>query len=360
MVLFAVDEDKGKRQGHAVRASILAHTCLMQGLEVSFICADQGVYDCLIGGGFSRIRLTDRSALLAASETERPPLLVWDAARPLTRKEMASLHEHGTAVIEFDAPDSKSYADEVVNGFELTLRGALGQQYRLVGPDYFVVDRCFTNVKEWRRGSSFLQNSLDLLVCFDGPECEQLLRSTLEALARVPACRSIQIRAMAGVEEGRGRAIQRSFSALKNLQVYTGMNTALAAQLIRFSCFGIVSFGPPFINTMAAELPALLVNATQAEQESAEKALKGPFAGAGKTFGWASQVDWDALRAEVACLLQRPRETERMQTAARRLVDGQGAQRIARYIHTYIESRGRGHVSWVHRENPRDTIPLSW
>lgn len=359
MVLFAVDGGKEKGYEHAIRASILAHTCLMQGLEVSFVCADQDVYDCLIRRGSSRVHLTDESHLVTESGLERPSLLVWDASRPLTREEVAHLHQCDVVVIEFDASDGKSYADEAVNGFELTLHSATGRHYQLVGPDYFVVDKSFSNAKEWRRASSYLSNGQDLFVCFGGADPEQLLQSTLEVLAEIPACRSIQIRAMTGVDGKRGRAIQQKFSAFKNLQIYTKMNAALVAQLMRFSHLGIVSFGPTLVEAVAAELPVLLTNFTEADAECAAKVLKGVFAGVGKTFGYSPHIDWDAFRRELSYLLERPREIERMQTATHRLVDGQGAQRIARYMHNYLENRGRGHESWVRGKEPRGIIPLS-
>ena len=345
MVLFVVDEGKEDYYGHSIRASILAHTCLMQGLEVSFVCANQDVYDCLTRGGFPRVHLTDESRLVTDSARERPSLLVWDAARPLTREEVMLLHQHDAPVIEFDASDGKSYADEVVNGFEPTLYSALGRQYRLVGSDYFVVDKCFSNAKEWRRASSFLHNGPDLFICFYEEDPEQLLQPTLEVLAEIPACRSIQIRAMTDLDAKRGRIIQRKFSAFKNLQIYTETNKALVAQLMRFSHLGIISFGPLLVEAMAAELPVLLINSTEADEEYAAKVLNGVFAGAGKTFGYSSQIDWDAFRRELAYLLERPREIERMQTAAHRVVDGQGAQRIARYICKYVVNRGKGSLS---------------
>ncbi len=136
-----------------------------------------------------------------------------------------------------------------------------------------------------------------------------------------------------------------SFSAFKNLQIYTETNKALAAQLMRFSHLGIISFGPLLVEAMAAELPVLLINSTEADEAHAAKALNGVFAGAGKTFGYSSQTDWDAFRRELAYLLERPREIERMQTAAHRVVDGQGAQRIARYICKYVVNRGKGSLS---------------
>jgi spore coat polysaccharide biosynthesis predicted glycosyltransferase SpsG len=373
MVLFVVDEGKENEYcGRTVRASILAHTCLIHGLEVSFVCADQGVHDYLIRRGLSRVHLTEEIRLVTDSAFERPSLLVWDAARPLTREEVMLFHQHDALVVEFDASDGESYADEVVNGFEDTLHSALGHQYQLVGPGYFVVDKCFTNAKEWRRASSFQHKVPDIFICFDGAESEHLLQSTLDILAEIPVCRSIQIRAMTGVDGKRGRAIQRKFSAFKNLQIYTEGNAALAAQLMRFSRLGIISFGPTLVEAIAAELPVLLINSTEADEEYAAKVLKGIFAGVGKTFGYASHADWDAFRRGLAYLLERPREIERMQIATQRLVDGQGAQRIARYI---LESRGRRRgslslhdaslrdaalsLSGVRGKESRDVIPLS-
>jgi spore coat polysaccharide biosynthesis predicted glycosyltransferase SpsG len=359
MVLFAVDEGKEEYCGRAVRASILAHSCLMQGLEVAFVCADHEVYDCLKRGGFPRIHLTDEGGLLTDSVAESPSFLIWDAARPLTHKDVAHCHQHEVLVLEFDAADGKSYADEVVNGFEPTLFSALGRRYRLVGPNYFVVDKWFSNAKEWRRAETFLHKGTDLFICFHGAAPEQLLQPTLQALAEIPACRSIQIRAMTRLEGKEGRTLQRKFSAAKNLQIYTEANAALAAQFMRFSCLGIISFGPLLVEAMAAELPVLLINSTEANEERAAKALNTVFVGAGRTYGYSSKIDWDRFRRELPWLLKRPLEIERMQTAARRLVDGQGAQRIARYIHNYLENRGRGHGARVRGKEPRSmTFPL--
>ncbi|HUJ90054.1 MAG TPA: hypothetical protein VLX12_07665 [Syntrophorhabdales bacterium] len=272
-------------------------------------------------------------------------MLIWDAGRPLTHKEVVYLHQHGLFVIEFDASDGESYADEVVNGFEPTLHSALGRQYQLVGPDYFVVDKNFSNAKEWRRASSFLHNGPDLFICLGGENSEQLLQSAMEVLTRIPACRSIQIRAVAGSDGNGTKAIERNLSAFKSLQIYREADAALKAQLMRFSRLGIVSFGAILIEAMAAELPVLLINPTEAGEECAAKALKGALAGAGKTFGYYPQVDWDAFRRELTYLLERPREIERMQAATNRLVDGQGAQRIARYICNHTQNRVKGQGS---------------
>ena len=63
------------------------------------------------------------------------------------------------------------------------------------------------------------------------------------------------------------------------------------------------------------------------------------FTGAGKTFGYSPRIDWGAFRRELAHLLERPRAVERMQAATSRLVDGQGAERIARYIYNSMTER---------------------
>ncbi|HVN25591.1 MAG TPA: hypothetical protein VMT71_16605 [Syntrophorhabdales bacterium] len=358
MILFVVDEDRERYRGRAVRASILAHACLMQGLEVSFMCAEQDVHDCLTREGSSGVRVVDREQLIFEAALERPTLLVWDAARPLTHKEVTLFHQHDTFVVEFDAPDGESRADEVVNGFESTLRSARGRQYKLIGPGYLVVDKCFTNAREWRRASAFLGNGLDLFICLDGVEPE-IVTSTLDVLADIPACRSMQIRIMAGADEKRGRAVQRSFSSFKNLQLYTGTNSALIAQLMRFSQLGIISFGPLLIQAMAAELPVLMINSTEGDERYAARVLNGVFAGAGLTFGYAQHIDWGMFQRKLAFLLERPREIERMQEATHRLVDGQGAQRIARFIQSHRKIRGMGHGDWVAAEGPRTIIPLT-
>ena len=336
MVLFVVDGGKEKGYGHVIRASVLARSCLGRSLEVSFVCTGQDVYDYLKGKGFPQVHLTDEARLVTDSASQESPLLVWDASRPLTCEEVAHLHQRDVLVIEFDASDGKSYADEVVNGFEPTLRGATGRQYQLVGPDYFVIDKSFSSAKEWRRASSCLSNGQDLFVCFGGADPGELLQSTLEVLTEIPACRSIQIRAVAGFDGKRGRALQRQFSAFKNLQIYGEADATLISQLMRFSHLGIISFGNTLVEAMAAELPVVMLNPTELHEVYAAKVLNGIFAGAGETYGYSPHIDWDAFRRELSYLLERPHGIERMQAATSRLVDGQGAERIARYIYNSV------------------------
>jgi len=340
MILFTVDGGPKKGYGHAIRASVLAHTCMGRGLEVSFICAHGDVSAYLKRRGFPRIHLTDETHLLRDSAAQKPSLLVWDASTPLTLENIEYLHQHEVWVIEFDAPDGISHADEVVNGFEPVLHSATGLRYRLAGPDYFVIDKSFCNAKEWRRASSVLQNGLGLFVCFGGSDPGRLLESTLEVLADIPACRSVQIRAVAGFDEKKGKAVQRKFSQFKNLQVHAEADAALVAQLMRFSFVGIISFGTILVEAMAAELPVLMINPTTAHEDYAAKVLKGIFAGTGKTFGCLPHIDWNRFRQELTYLLERPLELERMQAATRRLVDGQGAQRIATDIYNVITRSG--------------------
>ena len=359
VVLFAVGGGKEKGYGHAIRASILAHTCMGQGLEVSFICAHGDVSAYLKRRGFSRVHLTHEAHVLRDSASQRPSALLWDAGTPLGRKEVGYLHHNDVLVLEFDASDGTSYADEVVNGFEPTLHSATGRQFQLVGPKYFVIDNNFCNVREWRRASSVLQNGLGLFICFGGSDPGQLLESTLEVLTDIPACRSIQLRAVAGFDRRKEKDIRRRFSAFKNLQVHAEANAAIVAQLMRFSFLGIISFGTILVEAMAAELPVLMVNPTEAHEEYAARVLKGIFTGTGKALGYSPRIDWNVLHGELAYLLDRPREVERMQAATHRLVDGQGAQRISRYLYNYQENRGKGPGSWVRGKEHRETIPLS-
>ncbi len=359
MVLFAVDGGKEEGYNHPARAALLADACLGRGLEVSFVCANQNAFDYVSKKGFSRVHLADAASLLAESISQGSSLLFWDAGRPLTKSEVAYLHQHDLFVIEFDASDGSSYTDEVVNGFEAVLHSAFGREYQLVGPDYFVVDKCFSNVKEWRRASSFLHNGPDLFICFSGENAEQLLQSTLAVLVDIPACRSVQIRAVAEFDRNRANAIERHFSAFKNLQIYREADAGLKAQIMRFSHLGIISLGAILVEAMAVELPVLLIHSAQSGEEQAAKAFTGVLAGAGRMVGHSSPVDWKGFRSDLTYLLDRPKAIERMQMATRGLVDGQGARRIARYVHTYMKNRGKGQGSWVRGGERRDVIPLS-
>ncbi len=359
MILFAIGEGTERNYKDPSRASIIARACLARGIDVSFICADQEVYDQLRRRGFSRIQLCAYDCMLKESASRRPPILVWDAARPLTHKEITHLHRRDIFIIEFDVSEGMSFADEVVNGFEPVLHSATGRRYRLTGPDHVVVDKSFSDAKEWRRASSFFHNRPDLFVCFGGEHGEQLLRSTLAVLTDIPACRSIQIRAVASLAGNEAVSVQREFAGFRNIQIYREADAALKAQLMRFSLLGILSFGPSLAEAMAAELPVFLINGTRADGERADEALNSIFAGVGKTFGYAPQIDWEAFRRELEHLMERPREIERMQMSAARTVDGQGAQRIARCIQNYMENRAKGQTSWFQGEKSRSVIPLS-
>jgi len=332
MILFAVGRDAEKGDAHAVRTSIIARTCLTRGMEVSFLCTDQDVSAYLKAKGFSYVHETHDRRILKDTASQKPSFLVWDTGTPLKPGEVEYLHRHAIPVLEFDVSDGKSHADEVVNGFESRLRSATGREYRLVGPDYVVVDRNFCSAREWRRASSVLQNALGLFICLGGSDPSQLLEPTLEALTDIPSCRTIQIRAVAEFDRKDVKEIQKKFSAFRNIQIHASADAVLLAQLMRFSFLGIVSFGATLAGALAAELPVLMINPTEAHEEQATRLVRGTFAGVGKTLGCLPHIDWDRVRRELAALLDRRREIERMQVAATGLVDRQGAQRIARYL----------------------------
>lgn len=114
------------------------------------------------------------------------------------------------------------------------------------------------------------------------------------------------------------------------------------------SDLGIVSFGSILVEALCTELPVFMINPTKAHEQYAAKVLAGMFAGAGKSFGFPPHVRWDAFREELASIMREPDRIRPLQNAARGLVDGKGAQRIAEHIYALVARRPPRHSRFQH------------
>lgn len=349
MVLFVVEGGKEKGYGHVVRSTVLARACVQRGLDVSFACTNEEVVKAIRsrGEGF-HVYAVPPKELIHHTLAVYPHVLVADAGKTFTAEEVKVLHQAGIFLIEWDASSGKSHADEVINGFEPALHGAKGHRYKLTGRDYFVVDELFSEAKAARGKAGPTKKLRRLFLCFGGSDPGELLEATLERMQEIPECLAATINAVAGFNEGKGRAVANRFSKLTGLHVHVNADAARVSQLMGSSDLGIVSFGSILVEALCTELPVFMINPTKAHEEYAARVLAGIFAGAGKSFGYQPRVRWDAFREELGATMREPQRVAPLQNAARGLVDGIGARRIAEHIYTLVARRPPRHSRFQH------------
>jgi spore coat polysaccharide biosynthesis predicted glycosyltransferase SpsG len=349
MVLFVVEGGREKGYGHVVRTTVLAHACMERGLEVSFACANPEVVKAIRsrGEGLHVYEVSPRE-LIQHILAVYPHVLVADAGKTFTSEEVGVLHQAGIFLIEWDAPGGTSHADEVINGFEPGLYGAKGHRYKLTGRDYFVVDELFSEAKSARVKTVPGKKLKRLFLCFGGSDPEGLLEATLETMQEIPECLRATIHAVAGFNEAKGRRVASRFSKLTGLHVHVNADATVVSQLMASSDLAIVSFGSILVEALCTELPVLMVNPTRAHEEYAARVLAGIFTGAGKSFGFPPRIRWDAFRQDLGSIMREPERIVPLQNAARGLVDGKGARRVAEHIHNLVARRPPRHSRFQH------------
>jgi spore coat polysaccharide biosynthesis predicted glycosyltransferase SpsG len=349
MVLFVVDGGKEKGYGHVVRTTVLARACVERGLDVSFACTNEDVVKAIRsrGEGF-HVYAVPPKELIHHTLAVYPHVLVADADKTFTAEEVRVLHQAGIFLIEWDATNGTSHADEVINGFEPALYGAKGHRYKLTGRDYFVVDELFSETKSVRGKAGPAKKLWRLFLCFGGSDPGGLLEATLEHMQEIPECLAATIHAIAGFNEAKGRAVANRFSKLTGLHVHVNADAARVSQLMGSSDLGIVSFGSILVEALCTELPVFVINPTRAHEQYAAKVLAGIFAGAGRSFGCPPRVRWEAFREELGAIMGEPLRIVPLQSAARGLVDGKGARRIAEHIYTLVARRPPRHSRFQH------------
>lgn len=218
-----------------------------------------------------------------------------------------------------DLADRRYPVDMVINqnlGAETFRIKALPETRLLLGPSYALLRDQFLE----RRGGVSLA-SKKILLSFGGSDPLRQTERFLRVLA--PVAKGYEIHAVAG----RGAEVHRN---VKQENVFLHSNVKDMAALMRGMEFAFSAGGTTHLELACLGVPAALVIVADNQVRVAEE---GERSGAFFNLGWCHEASDDRIREAFQRLSGDPGLRERMGQAGAELVDGQGAQRVARAVH---------------------------
>jgi spore coat polysaccharide biosynthesis predicted glycosyltransferase SpsG len=335
-IFFRVDGGRSMGMGHVVRCLWLANALRdMYGNPVSFCMAQDDI-------GISAVQRRGWPVLRVAAEdlgeVDGDALIV-DLPGGASAEAVRAMRQKGprSLVVLMDGTcTGRIEADLVVSPIERlpdpsSWRGFRGQRYE--GPAYAILDPAFARVP--RRLSSVVREPR-VLVSMGGSDPYGLTLQALRALDSMPESFHVTI------------AIGPAF--LHEVE----LRTWLAGARRRYECrreeslldvmvnsdLALVSFGTTVYELAAAGLPAIALSITEDHAQSAEVFAQG---GSLMHLGLFSNVSDEQIQSAVRELLNDQQLRLGMAQRGQGLVDGKGADRVAKLL-VARQKRGRGEL----------------
>ena len=224
-------------------------------------------------------------------------------------------------------------------------QGFRGQRYE--GPAYAILDPAFARVP--RRLSSLVREPR-ILVSMGGSDPYGLTLQALRALDTMPDSMEEPFHVTIAVGPAFLHEVElRTWLAGARRQYETRREDSLLDLMVN-SDLALVSFGTTVYELAAAGLPAIALSITEDHAQSAEV-----FAQYGSLMhlGLFSHVSDEQIRSAVRELLNSPQLRLGMAQRGQALVDGKGAERVAKLLVARIQERGKsqeeGGIGTTHR-----------
>jgi spore coat polysaccharide biosynthesis predicted glycosyltransferase SpsG len=332
-IYFRVDGGRSMGMGHVVRCLWLASALSESYGNRIWFCMDQDDI------GISVVRSRGWPVLpVAATELGRvdADALIVDLPGGVSSDAVRSLHQAnpGSLVVLMDGTcTGRIEADLVVSPLERlpepsSWRGFRGQRYE--GISYAIMDPAFALVP---RRSSNLVGEPRILLSMGGSDPYGL---TLQAL-----------RALDGMEEKFHVTVAIGPAFVQEAELRTWLTGARRQyesrrqdsllDLMVNSDFALVSFGTTVYELAATGLPAIALSITEDHALSAEAFARG---GSLTHLGLFSTVSATQIQSAVRELLRNPQLRFAMAQRGQALVDGRGAERVAKLLLARIHERG--------------------
>jgi spore coat polysaccharide biosynthesis predicted glycosyltransferase SpsG len=334
-IFFRVDGGRSMGMGHVVRCLWLANALRdMYGNPVSFCMAQDDI-------GISTVQSRGWPVLRVASEElggveGEALIIIVDLPGGVSAEAVRALRQRNprTLVVLMDGTcTGRIEADLVVSPIErlpdpLSWRGFRGQRYE--GPAYAILDPAFARVP--RRLSSVVREPR-VLVSMGGSDPCAL---TLQAL-----------RALDNMEEEFHATIAVGPAFLHEAELeawlagarrqYECRREDSLLDLMVNSDLALVSFGTTVYELAAAGLPAIALSITEDHAQSAEVFAQG---GSLMHLGLFSVISAAQIQSAVRELLNGQQLRLAMAQRGQALVDGKGAERVAKLVVARIQEHG--------------------
>ena len=325
-VVIRCDAGHARGLGHLVRCLAVAAALRDRfSAAVTFaLGGDPGLAAMAREQGFPVVLIPgrDRAGELAAVlEATRADALLMDVRTPDDDAEIGAIRAAGCRFAVLDDGGGRRLAADLAfyppSGGELDWRGARGE--RLAGWDWLALRRQFSPPPPWRPLSP-----PEALILTGGSDPGGLRHRLLRiAAAALPETWRIS------VVIGRAAVAEAGFDALAatlgpRLTLLRAVDDM--AGLMAGSTLAVSPFGGSAYELAAVGVPAILLSL---DADHARSAATLDRAGAAYAAGIAAEVDDRILGRDIAALAADPERWARMSMAARALIDGRGAIRIA-------------------------------
>jgi len=349
-IFFRVDGGRSMGMGHVVRclwlASALRDTC---GNPVSFCMAQDDI-------GISKVQGRGWPVLRVATEefggVEGDALIV-DLPSGVSAEAVRSLRQRNprSLVVLMDGTcTGRIEADLVVSPIERlpdpsSWQGFRGQRYE--GPAYAILDPAFARVP---RRLSGVVRELRILVSMGGSDPYGLTLQALRALDSMSDSMSESFHVTIAIGPAFLHEVElRTWLAGARRQYECRREDSLLDLMVN-SDLALVSFGTTVYELAAAGLPAIALSITEDHAQSAEVFAQG---GSLRHLGLFSTISGKEIQSAVRELLNNERLRLGMAQRGQELVDGNGAERVAKLvvarIQEYGKSQAEGGIGTTHR-----------
>ncbi|MGH0033717.1 MAG: hypothetical protein ACQGVK_01675 [Myxococcota bacterium] len=331
---FWIDAGPRTGGGHVARAESLAAALAPFGIHSTLVADDASA---VRSAGSDRFEATDlpEAGFAAACRAQAADVAVVDLphTRPADPRELAALSSAGIATVAFDASDPTRsqcdlWVDAVADGatpLPPRVRGLLGPRYAVLreglGP---------SRSPQPREAGEPVR----ILVGFGAADPARLTARALRALAPLGAQVSVDVLVGPLVPDEVADDIALAADALPRVRLHEKVRNPL--DLLQSTQLGVFAFGNLFLEAAACGVAAVLWHPSGAHAEVSERFARHfevspavDVGAAGERSDPRSDVELcDAIEG----LLRDPVRRSALSKAARRAVDGRGAERVATAI----------------------------
>jgi UDP-2,4-diacetamido-2,4,6-trideoxy-beta-L-altropyranose hydrolase len=195
----------------------------------------------------------------------------------------------------------------------------------LLEPRYALLRTQFRPWSEWQR--EIPREANKVLVTLGGGDADNVTLKVIEALRRL-GLRGLEIRIVAGPANPHIETLREAAAALPGrAEILTTVSDM--ASLMAWADVAVAAGGSTSWELACMGLPSVTIVLAENQRRSVKELV-----GAGLTVsaGWHEQATADDLAARIGALLCEPLRRFRMSEHGRALVDGKGAERVARAL----------------------------
>ncbi len=333
-VLFRCDAGEKIGFGHLFRCIALADELREQhGFGVTFAVAGADQANRILekeGYRVINIKQTEETAELdKVIFNLRPNALVFDSLSPVDPYMINKWREEGIIIVTVDDPTPKrlsvdlAFYPPVPQLKELNWKNFSGELYS--GWEWVVLRRQFAAIEKEPKTQNGRPH---ILVTMGGSDSSNMTGFILEALSRVNNRFQLNIEILLGPLYTHDRQLG---STLENYphQYTIHRNIKNIAELFFGADLAIASFGVTAYELAASGVPAILLSISEDHARSASAFNK---AGIALNLGLCKNVSRNQLKEATERLLADKEQLNRMAAKAEGLIDGKGAERVAKTI----------------------------